>query len=80
MMVEEVSVESSIGDESRQLVKKDYGEISINVEIILSKRLKDTEMGQREILSLIENISSEVENLSKSDSERCSSAEKETPT
>ena len=45
------------------LSDRDFEDISSKVENRLSKRLRDTEVNQREILKLIENLSSKVDNL-----------------
>ena len=61
-------------DENVSLSEQDFEDISNKIENRLSKRLRDTEFGQREILRLIENLASKVDNLSNSVSEQCSSA------
>ena len=45
------------------LSDRDFEDISSKVENRLSKRLRDTEVNQREIIKLIENLSSKVDNL-----------------
>ena len=47
-----------------------FSDISNKIENRLSKRLRDTECSHREILRLIENLTSKVDNLSNSTSER----------
>ena len=61
-------------DENASLSEQDFEDISSKVENCLSKRLRDTEFGQREILRLIENLTSKVDSLSNPASEQCSSA------
>ena len=61
-------------DENASLSEQDFEDISSKIENRLSERLRDTEFGQREILRLIENLTSKVDNLSNPASEQCSSA------
>ena len=61
-------------DENASVSEQDFEDISSNVENCLSKRLRDTEFGQREILRLIENLTSKVDSLSNPASKQCSSA------
>ena len=61
-------------DENVSLSEQDFEDISSKVEKRLSKRLRDTEFGQSEILKLIENLTSKVDILSNPASEQCSSA------
>ena len=61
-------VASSTNDENTLLSDRDFEDNKIENKI--SKRLKDTELNQREILKLIENLSSKVDNLSSTSSER----------
>ena len=61
-------------DENASLSEQNFEDISSKVENRLSKRLRDTEFGQREILRLIENLTSKVDILSNPASEQCSSA------
>ena len=61
-------------DENASLSEEDFEDISSKVENRLSKRLRDTEFGLREILRLIENLTSKVDSLSNPASEQCSSA------
>ena len=42
---------------------KDFAELSEKIEKSVSKRSKDTETGQREILKMIENITSKIDSL-----------------
>ena len=56
-------IASSTNDENVLLSERDFEDISSKVENGLSKRLRDTEVNQREILKLIENLSSKVDNL-----------------
>ena len=51
-------------DENPSLPEQDFEDISSKVENRLSKRLRDTEFGQREILRLIENLTSMIDRLS----------------
>ena len=59
----DVEIASSTNDENALLSDRDFEDISSKVENRLSKRLRDTEVNQREILKLIENLSSKVDNL-----------------
>ena len=64
---------SSIADENPSL--SDFEDITCKLENRMSKRLRDMEHSQREILCLIENLSSKVNNLSNSSLEqRCSNS------
>ena len=63
-------VASSTNDENTLLSDRDFEDISNKIENKISKRLRDTELNQREILKLIENLSSKVDNLSSTSSER----------
>ena len=56
-------IASSTNDENVLLSDRDFEDISSKVENRLSKRLRDTEVNQGEILKLIENLSSKVDNL-----------------
>ena len=56
-------IASSTNNEIILLSDGDFEDISSKVENRLSKRLRDTEVNQREILKLIENLSSKVDNL-----------------
>ena len=71
---EEIENCNHSNDENVSLSEQDFEDISSKIENRLSKRLRDTEFGQREILRLIENLTSKVDNLSNSASEQCSSA------
>ena len=42
----------------------DFSEISEKIEKSIGRRIKDTETGQREILEMIENLSSKIDSLS----------------
>ena len=66
----DVETASSINDENTVLSERDFEDISNKIENRISKRLKDTELNQREILKLIENLSSKVDNLSSVNSEQ----------
>ena len=63
-------VASSTNDENTLLSDRDFENISNKIESKISKRLRDTELNQREILKLIESLSSKVDNLSNVSSER----------
>ena len=71
---EEIENCNASNDGNVSLSEQDFEDISNKIENRLSKRLRDTEFGQREILRLIENLASKVDNLSNSVSEQCSSA------
>ena len=45
------------------LSDKDFTELSEKIEKSVSKRIKDTEVGQREILKMIENLTSKIDTL-----------------
>ena len=63
-------VANSPNDENTPLSNKDFEDISNKIENKISKRLRDTELNQREILKLIESLSSKVDNVSNVSSER----------
>ena len=63
-------VASLTNDENTLLSDNDFENISNKIENKISKRLRDTELNQREILKLIESLSSKVDNLSNVSSER----------
>ena len=42
---------------------KDFADLSEKIEKSVSKRIKDTETGQREILKMIENLTSKIDSL-----------------
>ena len=63
-------VASSTNDENTLLSDRDFEDISNKIENKISKRLRDTELNQREILKPIESLSSKVDNLSNVSSER----------
>ena len=67
------SVSSSLGEpETSSLMTenipsipdKDFAELSVKIEKSVSRRIKDAEVGQREILKMIENLSSKIDSLS----------------
>ena len=62
-LVENSSIQT---DENICISEQDFEEISSKVENKVSKRLRDTEHCQREILKLIENLSAKVDNLTNS--------------
>ena len=66
----DIETASSINDENAVLSERDFEDISNKIENKISKRLRDTELNQREILKLIENLSSKVDNLSSVNSEQ----------
>ena len=68
--LENVEVSSQASDENTCLNDQDLSDISNKIENRLSKRLRDTEFSQREILRLIENLTSKVDNLSNPTLER----------
>ena len=70
----DVEVASLSNDENIQLSERTFEDISNKIENKISKRLRDAEFGQREILRLIENLSSKVYNLSSASSEQGCSA------
>ena len=43
---------------------RDFAEISEKIKKSVGRRVKDTEAGQREILKMIENLSSKIDSLS----------------
>ena len=43
---------------------RDFSEISEKIEKSVGRRMKDAETGQREILKMIENLSSKIDSLS----------------
>ena len=66
----DIETASSINDENAVLWERDFEDISNKIENKISKRLRDTELNQREILKLIESLSSKVDNLSSVNSEQ----------
>ena len=66
----DIETASSINDEKVVLSERDFEDISNKIENKISKRLRDTELNQREILKLIESLSSKVDNLSSVNSEQ----------
>ena len=66
----DIETASSINDENAVLSERDFEDISNKIENKISKRLRDTELNQREILKLIESLSSKVDNLSRVNSEQ----------
>ena len=56
---EEIENYNHPDDENASLSEQDFEDISSKIEKRLSKRLRDTEFGQREILKLNENLTSE---------------------
>ena len=43
---------------------RDFSELSEKIEKSVTRRIKDAEVGQREILKMIENLSSKIDSLS----------------
>ena len=66
----DIETASSINDENAVLSERDFEDIFNKIENKISKRLRDTELNQREILKLIESLSSKVDNLSSVNSEQ----------
>ena len=66
----EVETASSIKDDNTVLSEREFKDISNKIENKISKRLRDTELNQREKLRLIESLSSKVDNLSSVNSEQ----------
>ena len=69
-----VEISSQVSDENTYLTEQDFSNISNKIENRLSKKLRDTEFGQREILKLIENLTSKTDSLSNPTSEQPGSA------
>ena len=67
--LENVESTSQASDENTCLTEQDFSDISNKIENRLSKRLRDAEFGQREILKLIENLAAKVDGLSNSATE-----------
>ena len=67
------SVSSSLGEPEAasqrtenvpSISDRDFSEISEKIEKSVGRRIKDAETGQREILKMIENLSSKIDSLS----------------
>ena len=67
------SVSSSLGEPEAASQKtenvpsisdRDFSEVSEKIEKSVGRRIKDAETGQREILKMIENLSSKIDSLS----------------
>ena len=67
------SVSSSLGEPKTSSLRtenipsisdKDFAELSEKIEKSVSRRIKDAGVGQREILRMIENLSSKIDSLS----------------
>ena len=71
---EEIENYNHPNDENVSLSEQDFEDISSKIEKLLSKRLRDTEFGQKEILKLIENLTSKIDSLSNPASEQCGPA------
>ena len=50
-------------ENAASLSDRDFTELSEKIEKSVSKRIKDAEVGQREILKMIENLTSKIETL-----------------
>ena len=50
-------------ENAASLSDKDFTELSEKIEKSVSKRIKDAEVGQREILKMIENLTSNIDTL-----------------
>ena len=66
----EEDIASLTNDENTLLSDRDFEDISNKIENKISKRLGDTDLNQREILKLVESLSSKVDNLSSVSTER----------
>ena len=66
----DIEVASSSNDENVYLSERDFDDISNKIENKIFKQVRDTELNQREILKLIENLSSKMNNLSSTTSEQ----------
>ena len=74
----QIEVASFSNEENHQLSERYFEDISKKIENKFSKRLRDAEFGQREVLRLIENLSSKVDSLSSATSEQaCSTSRSE---
>ena len=58
--LENAEITNQVSDENTYLTDQDFSDISNKIENRLSKRLRDAEFGQREILRLIENMTSQI--------------------
>ena len=67
------SVTSSLGEPEATSLRtenvpsisdRDFSELSEKIEKSVTRRIKDAEVGQREILEMIENLSSKIDSLS----------------
>ena len=67
--LENAEITSQVSDENTYLTEQDFSDISNKIENRLSKRLRDAEFRQREILRLIDNLASKVDDLSNSTTE-----------
>ena len=50
-------------ENAASLSDRDFTELSEKIEKSVSKRIKDAEVGQREILKMIENLTSKIDTL-----------------
>ena len=71
---ENVEISSHVTDKNTALTERDFSDLTNKIENRLSRRLRDTEFGQKEILRLIENNATKVDSLSNPTSERSGSA------
>ena len=67
--LENAEITIQVSDENTYLTEQDFTDISNKIENRLSKRLRDAEFRQREILRLIDNLASKVDDLSNSTTE-----------
>ena len=69
MSNEDIEITSQQGGENIKVSERDFDQIKRKMEKKVSRRLKDTDLGQRKTLRLIENLSSKVNSLANSISE-----------
>ena len=61
--LDEPESSSMRSENAASLSDKDFTELSEKIEKSVSKRIKDAEVGQREILKMIENLTSKIDTL-----------------
>ena len=61
--IDEPEASSMITENVPSFSDRDISELSEKIEKSVSRRIKDTETGQREILKMIENLSSKIDSL-----------------
>ena len=61
--LDEPESSSTRTENTPNLSDRDFTELSEKIEKSVSKRIKDTEVGQREILKMIENLTSKIDTL-----------------